>query len=310
MKIRGAFTRLLRAVFAGVGMCAFAAVPQALSAADEQWRLEPDARVELGVVSAESATREEQIVVDGDAITARGQVGLEFGNDKTRFRIEADRIEVFRLGEGRSDSARDRFTVQLDQELNEDWDVQFRARMYDDFVTAESSDTDEVQGAIEVTYEPVREHRVRVSGTWREREYDNGDDAETEGSGPRFDAGYRHRIGRYHYVNFDLRAESIRSDDPDRGFQRQSASISYTRPITSDLRVRPAIEYLNTRFDGRLNEKGEQRRDQLVVPEVELLWWPGNWRVEAEAKYVFTSSNVPARQREGYRLTLTVGYAF
>jgi hypothetical protein len=302
--------RLRYAVFAAIGVCVASGLPQAASASDETWRLEPTARVELGVVSAETATRDEQIVVDGDAVTVRGQVGLEYGNDKTRFRIEADRIEVFRLGQGRPDTNRDRLTFQVDQELNDDWDVQFRLRMYDDFVTAESSDTDETQGAVEVTYEPVQAHRFTLGATWREREYDQGTNVQTKGRGPRFDAGYRHRLGRYHYINFNLRAESIQSDDPERGFARQSASLSYTQPITPDLRVRPAIEYLNTRFDGRMNQQGEHRRDQLVVPEVELLWWPGQWRVEAEAKYVFSGSNVPTREREGYRLTLAVGYVF
>ena len=47
-----------------------------------------------------------------------------------------------------------------------------------------------------------------------------------------------------------------------------------------------------------------------MVPEVELLWWPGKWRIEAEAKYIFTGSNEPVRERDGYRLTLSLGYAF
>ncbi|MBU2589025.1 MAG: hypothetical protein KJ872_13055, partial [Alphaproteobacteria bacterium] len=77
-----------------------------------------------------------------------------------------------------------------------------------------------------------------------------------------------------------------------------------------DLRVRPAIEVIRTRFDNRLTDNGEPRRDSLVAPEVELLWWPGKWRIEAEAKYIFAGSNEPARDREGYRLSLSVGYAF
>jgi hypothetical protein len=67
---------------------------------------------------------------------------------------------------------------------------------------------------------------------------------------------------------------------------------------------------IKTRFDGRLTDDGALRRDRQVVPEVELLWWPGKWRIEAEAKYIFSSSNEAVREREGYRLTLSVGYAF
>jgi hypothetical protein len=74
--------------------------------------------------------------------------------------------------------------------------------------------------------------------------------------------------------------------------------------------VRPAAEWITTRFDGRIADDGALRRDRLIVPEVELLWWPGQWRIEAEAKYLFFSSNEAMREREGYRLTLSVGYAF
>ncbi len=296
--------------------CALAAGFVALSSAPafaqeiSTWSLEPDARVEVGVVSAETATRDEQIVVNGDAFTFRGQVGLDLEDENTRFRLEADRIEVVRLGEGRRDSNRDRISVFVEQEFDDDWEVQVRGRYYDDLVTAESSDTDEIQGSVRVTYEPVRAHRLRVRGTWREREYDNGADPQTKGSGPRVDVGYRHRIERYHYINFDLRAESINSDDPRRGYNRQSAKIAYTRPITRDIRVRPALEVLETQFDGRLTPDGERRKDRLIVPELELHWWPDRWRVEAEAKYIFSDSNLATREREGYRLTLTVGYVF
>lgn len=284
--------------------------PASAMAQQGGWTLEPSARVEAGVVSAETATRDEQIVVDGDALTFRSQLAFDLEDEDTRFRLEADRIEVVRLGDGRRDSNRNRITAQFDQELNEDWDIQLRARYYDDLVTAESSDTDEIQGSVQVTYEPKRSHRFRARATWREREYENGTGGvQTTGEGPRLDVQYRHRLGRYHYVTLDARAEEINSDDPRRGYQRQSAKVSYTHPLTRDLRVRPAVEYLNTKFDGRLTETGARRNDELFVPEVELMWWPDRWRIEAEAKYITSSSNLATRDREGYRFTLTVGYA-
>ena len=307
------FVDLLRvryALAAVVSLCAALGFSQAAFAQDSGWQLEPTARIELGAISAQTATRDDQLVIDGDAFTFRGQVGLNLEDENSRFRLEADQIEVVRLGKGRNDTNRTRITAQFDQEFGEDWEVQLRARHFDDVVTPESSDTDEIQGSARVTYEPVREHRFRVRGTWREREFDQGTGGQTTGRGPRIDAQYRHRFGRYHYATFDLRAESIDSDDPRRGFSRQSAKASYTQPITPDLRVRPAIEWLNTDFDERFTEEGEKRSDTLIVPEVEVHWWPGKWRVEAEAKYIFSSSNLPTRDREGYRLTLTVGYVF
>jgi len=279
-------------------------------AQDGGWRLEPDARIEVQTVSAETTTRESDLIVDGEAISVRGQVGVALEKRGVRLRLEADRIEVFRLGEARRNIARDRFTATVQTDIEKDWELQLQARHFDDMVSVESNDTDEWQGSARLTWESDRKHRVRLQGTWREREYDNGALAETTGEGPRVDAEYRRRFGRYHYLAFDLRAESIKSDDLRRGFERESAGVAYTRPITPDLRVRPAIEVIRTRFDNRLTDNGERRRDSLLAPEVELLWWPGKWRIEAEAKYIFAGSNEPARDREGYRLSLSVGYAF
>lgn len=280
------------------------------AAADEGWRLEPDARIELQAVSAQTTTRDDDLVIDGEAFTLRGQIGLALDNDSTRFRLEADRIEVFRLGEGRRDVSRDRLTASVEHDVTGTLAVQLQARRFDDLVSVESADSDEWQGSARLTFEPTRADRFRLQGTWRDRQYDNGAAPATTGDGPRIDAQYRRRFGPYHYLAFDLRAENIRSDDPDRGYERDSAGVSYTRPVARDLRVRPAVELITTRFDGRLADDGALRRDRLVVPEVEVLWWPGNWRIEAEVKYIFSSSNEALRDREGYRLTVSLGYAF
>lgn len=281
-----------------------------LAAADEGWRLEPDARIEVQAVSAQTTTRDEDLVIDGEAITLRGQVGVALNSESTRFRLEADRIEVFRLGDGRRDLSRDRLSATVQHDVTKTLEVQLQARRYDDLVSVESADTDEWQGSARLTFEPSRKNRFRLQGTWRDRQYDNGAALATTGEGPRVDAQYRRRFAAYHYLAFDLRAESIRSDDPDRGYERESAGVAYTHPVARDLRVRPAVEVIRTRFDGRIADNGALRRDRQVVPEVEMLWWPGKWRIEAEAKYVFFNSNEAMREREGYRLTLSIGYAF
>ncbi len=164
-----------------------------------------------------------------------------------------------------------------------------------------------------VEFEPEQAHRFRVRTIWRDREYDDGAGplgGPSTGDGLRVDAEYRHRLGRYHFLNFDLRAESNDSANPERRYSRESASVSYTRPLTNDLRLRPAVELRQTRFDGRLTPSLAAREDRQLVPEVELLWWPGQWRIEGEAKYVFGDSNDPLRDRRGYRFAVSVGYAF
>lgn len=295
-----------RTLIALITVCA--AAP--LAAGDEGWRLEPDARIEMQTVSAQTTTRDEDLVIDGEAITLRGQVGVALNSDSTRFRLEADRIEVFRLGEGRRDLSRDRLSATMQHDVTKTLEVQLQARRFDDLVSVESADTDEWQGSARVTFELTPANRFRLQGTWRDRQYDNGAAPATTGEGPRVDAQYRRRFGPYHYLAFDLRSETIRSDDPDRGYERESAGVAYTHPIARSVRVRPAVELIKTRFDGRRADDGALRRDRLVVPEVELLWWPGKWRIEAEAKYVFFNSNEATREREGYRLTLSIGYAF
>ncbi|MBU2586527.1 MAG: hypothetical protein KJ872_00240, partial [Alphaproteobacteria bacterium] len=188
-----------------------------VAAQDIGWRLEPDARIEVQTVSAETTTRDSDLIVDGEAISVRGQVGVALEKRGLRLRLEADRIEVLRLGEARRNIARDRFTATVQTDIEKDWELQLQARHFDDMVSVESNDTDEWQGSARLTWESDRKHRVRLQGTWREREYDNGALAETTGEGPRVDAEYRRRFGRYHYLAFDLRAESINSDDLRRG---------------------------------------------------------------------------------------------
>ncbi|GAA5055571.1 hypothetical protein GCM10023208_19550 [Erythrobacter westpacificensis] len=307
-----AVLRLAAVAFAMLG--AGLSVPSAAQD-DDGWELDPFARVEAGVVTSESSDREDELIIVGDGGYLRGQVGVELKDERTTFRLEADRIQVERFGNatGRERYDRDRFTASVEQEFGEDWAVRLQGRVYDDLVTVESPDTDEVQVSVRIEYQPVLEHRVRATVTWRDREYaDTAGPGGTasEGEGLRVDVEYRHRIGRYHYVNVDLRAEEIDSDNPDRAYTRESASLSYTHPITDDLRVRPAIEVRHTEFEGRMTPGGTPRDDTQFVPEVEFLWWPGDWRIEAEAKYIVSTSNDPLREREGYRLSLSIGYVF
>lgn len=292
-----------------------AAAQDAEQFSGQNWSLDPFARVEAGVVLSESDARDEEFIINGDGAYLRGQIGLAIGDETTEVRLEADRIEVERFGSatGRDGFNRDRLTAAITHKLDDDWEVELRGRVYDDLVTVESSDTDETQASVRIEFEPESAHRFTLRGTWRDREYDDGQGpggTSSQGDGMRAEFEYRHRLGRYNYFNFDLRAEEITSDNPLRGYTRESASVSYTHPITSDLRVRPALEVRQTAFAGRLATGTVMREDTQIVPEVELLWWTGNWRAEAEAKYIFSDSNDPVRDREGYRFSVSLGYVF
>ena len=315
----------LRAIFAVAALCAaFLAAPAFANAQGSEtddetigFQLDPFARVEAGIISAEASTQNDEFIVNGDGITLRAAAGFHLGNERSRITLEADHLRVLRLGEGRSDTDRERFTASFQQQVSEAVSIELRARRYDDLSTAEFSDTDEFELSAELQYEPQRAHRVQIRAGWHSREYDDGDGpdgASSTGEGARVSAQYRRRLERYHYLTFDLRAEEFNSDNAPRAYSRQSAGASYTRPLTRDLRLRPAVYVQHTRFDGRFTDArftdARNRDDTLIVPELEVHYWPGQLRLEAEAKYIFAKSNDPFREREGYRLSFTIGYVF
>jgi hypothetical protein len=118
-----------------------------LAAQDSGWKLEPDARIEVLTISAQTTTRDNDLVIDGEAISLRGQVGLALNSKRTRLRVGADRIEVFRLGEGRRNTSRDRLTASVEHDITAKLELQLQARRCDDLVTVESADSDEWQGS-------------------------------------------------------------------------------------------------------------------------------------------------------------------
>ncbi len=163
MRIRAGRLAMASAVACAVTV---AATPFAAAAADDTgWRLEPDARIDVQTISAQTTTRDEDLVIDGEAISVRGQIGLGIETKRTRVRLEADRIEVFRLGEGRRDISRDRLTASVEHDVTDTLELQVQARRYDDLVTVESADADAWEGSARVTFEPSQAHRFRVQGT-------------------------------------------------------------------------------------------------------------------------------------------------
>ena len=60
-------------------VCASAAAAQ-----DNSWTLQPDARIEVQTISAQTTTRDDDLVVDGEAISVGGQVGVALEKDGVR----------------------------------------------------------------------------------------------------------------------------------------------------------------------------------------------------------------------------------
>ena len=140
--------------FACLAALGLAAPAAAQDEARPGFTLDPFARVKAGVVLSETADRDEELIVNGDGGYLRVAAGADYGNERTVLRLEADRIFVGRFGSatGRDSYDRDRLTASLTQKLGEDLEVEVRGRLYDDLVSIESADTNEISGAVTFQY--------------------------------------------------------------------------------------------------------------------------------------------------------------
>ena len=86
--------------------------------------------------------------------------------------------------------------------------------------------------------------------------------------------------------------------------------MTYTHPLARDLRVRPKFEWRVTDFSDRTVDDGGTRRDEQFTPEVEFLYWPGEWRTSAEFQYRRRKSNDPIRDFSGFRAQLMIAHVF
>lgn len=245
--------------------------------------------------------------LDASSLAFESEFGLdiESGVDTVHFEFDADYVDF--SNPDFTDRWRFRGEAAWTREWSDDWETRLRIDAGESVPTASFFDTDILRVRARLEYEPERAHRGRIEIRWREHDYD--DDSGT-GSGPRVDADYRFRLGRYNYFEIETRWEEITATDPDRAYRRQEVKLLYTQPITDNLRVRPAISYLATDFPGRAADSSSFRRDRQWTPELEFLWWPGEWRMSAEFQYRWRSSTDFSRDIDGARIELKSAYVF
>lgn len=270
--------------------------------------IDPWLRLEADAVYAEAEVPDGDEDVDASAIIGEVTVGATAEFENTEITVSALTEYVEFADPDFTDRFRHRGRIELRQDVDENWQIRLRADRSLRFPSAEYFDIDETELRARVRFEPVREHRLGGAIRWRERGYNDGTDS--TGDGPRIDGEYRYRFGRYHYFEVEARYETIDSDDPRRNYSRRAAAISYTRPLTDDLRVRPKLAYRETDYPGRIVEGAVFREDRRWVPEVEFLWWPGDWRMSAEFQYQARQSTEPDRTQSGPRVQVTVAYVF
>ena len=287
--------------------CAMAATPVEAQPLKD-WSLDPGLEVAARIVSAKSAIRDDEEAVDGDAIALRIAPSVRLrGSDVTiTLRNSTTRIEYF--PEDRSDRWQNTARLTGDFAVGEGSSLTFFGERGDNLSTAEYFMTDEWEFGGRLEQELNEENRIRLGASWRDRSYD--DSAQSQGSGPQIDGEYRYRLGANHFVHLRGRYEEIDSSNLLREMSRRSIFASYQRPIARDLRIRPEISYRDLDYPGRILATSDYRRDDILSPEVSLLYSPGPWLIIAEARYIARNSSDPEFDREGYRLALEVTHEF
>ena len=286
---------------------AFLAAPSA-QAQDDSWVVDPELDIALRAVTANFDLRDDDSAINGDAVAVlvAPSVTATKGPLSVRARNSTYRIEYF------EDDFSDRWRIVTGLDVgyatDSDGDIGASVEYGDNLATAESPRTDQWRFGADVERRFGDEHRLRFAGYWRERSYD--DLARSEGQGPELDGEYRYRFGPNHYLYVRGSLEEIDSDTARRRFDRQIASIAYQRPIARDLRIRPQVGYRHTDFTGRLLPDGDFRSDDIVTPELTLLYSPGDWLFSLEGRYLLRDSTDPEFDRNGYRVMLEARYEF
>lgn len=270
--------------------------------------IDPWLRLELDGVYAKAEVLEGDDDIDASAIIGEATAGVALEWDDTQVAFSALTEFVEFADRDFTDRFRHRSRVELTHDIDERWEMRLRADRSLRFPSAEFFDIDETELRGRIRFEPAREHRFGVAFRWRERSYNDG--TSSHGDGPRIEGEYRHRLGRYHYLELEARHEEINSGDLRRNYTRQAGAVTYTYPLSSDIRLRPKIAYRRTEYPGRIGLDGIQRDDRQWTPEIEFLWWPGEWRTSAEFQYQWRDSTDPDRANSGPRMQVTVAHVF
>ena len=297
---------MTRYLLCGASFAALLTTP--LSAQDTGWEIDPALDVAVRAVTANFDLRDDDSAINGDAfaVLVAPSVTATNGDLSIRLRNSTYRIEYL------EDDFADRWRVvtglDVDYATDPDGEIGASIEYGDNLATAEFPRTDQWQYGANVERRFGEEHRVRLAANWRERSYD--DIAQSTGQGPEIDGEYRYRFGPNNYLYLRGSIEEIDSDTDRRRFDRQIVSVAYQHPIAPDFRIRPEIGYRHTDFPGRFAPDGGIRSDDLVIPELTLLYSPGDWLFSVESRYLIRNSTDPEFDRNGYRIALEARYEF
>jgi hypothetical protein len=276
--------------------------------AADGWSIDPSLDLAARAVTADHDLRDDDSTISGDAIALIIAPSVVFENGPVQFELRNSTFRIEYLDDDFADRWRHTSEAELTFATDSSGSLSAFAEYAGNLTTAEAPFTDQWQfgGSVERRFGET--HRVRARGAWRDRSYD--DAAASKGSGARIDGEYRYRFGANHYFYLRGRYEEIDSANPVREFDRWIVSSAYQRPIARDLRIRPEIAYRDLDYPGRPIAGGGFRHDRSIVPELTLLYSPGDWLFSLEGKYFVRDSTDPEFDRNGYRIALEARHGF
>ena len=238
----------------------------------------------------------------------RGGLDYERETSVGEFRLSYDSAAYLYEDDDRPDRWSNRLALRYGGEVADDFRLSARIAYATNLATLEFRSADQAEVLTMAEYSPG-DHRFRLTGGWRWRDYD--DSTGSESSGPFAGAEYRYRIARDQFFSTELRYEDIDSADLRRGYHRTILEAFYQHPLGSQTQLRVGGSARWWKFDDRLAPNGERRSDSVLTPDLQLLHdFRSGLLLRGRLQYGLRESNDPAEDGDDRRATLTAGYRF
>jgi hypothetical protein len=239
-----------------------------------------------------------------------GQVAGEKSFDVSSLRIELEsRYRTFD-DSARNEQWRNRVAVRYRAEIINRLFLAAEGEFATNQAGVEAQSFDESNAVGSLEYRPGP-HRLRLSGGWRWRDYNDG--LGSKGNGPLAQVDYRYTISRKNSISLEARYEDISSDTARLSYERKTARAFYNQAIgdSTTLRLGSSVNWVD--FDNRLiaGAGSDSRSDIIITPELNLLYqFTSGIYVRANTKYLIRDSNDPDNGLDSERLSFTLGYRF
>ncbi|HEX8585400.1 MAG TPA: hypothetical protein VF680_13455 [Allosphingosinicella sp.] len=238
----------------------------------------------------------------------RGGLDYERETSVGEFRLSYDSAAYLYEDDDRPDRWSNRLALRYGGEVADDFRLSARIAYATNLATLEFRSADQAEVLTMAEYSPG-DHRFRLTGGWRWRDYD--DSTGSESSGPFAGAEYRYRIARDQFFSTELRYEDIDSADLRRGYHRTILEAFYQHPLGSQTQLRVGGSARWWKFDDRVAPNGERRSDSVLTPDLQLLHdFRSGLLLRGRLQYGLRESNDPAEDGDDRRATLTAGYRF